>query len=95
MRPSVTAHSLRYNSSMTQALRDIAEEPERPGSQQRPELGAGVLVYHLRFSRDRAGSEPGRVKVPRHFLVYRRQNGLIEVLRVLHDARDLERHVPA
>jgi len=35
------------------------------------------------------------VKKPRHFLVYRRRGEeVIDVVRVLHDARDLERHLP-
>lgn len=86
--------ALRYDALMTQALRDVADDPERPGSQQRPELAEGVLIYHLRFSRDRARSALGIVKQPRHFVVYRRRDRTIDVLRVLHDARDLQRHVP-
>ena len=35
-----------------------------------------------------------RVKEPRHFLLYRRRGKVIEVMRILHDARDLERHLP-
>jgi toxin ParE1/3/4 len=35
------------------------------------------------------------VKATRHFLLYRsREEPLIEVGRVCHDARDLARHVP-
>ena len=35
------------------------------------------------------------VKAPRHFLLYRRrEERVIEVARVCHDARDLVRHVP-
>jgi toxin ParE1/3/4 len=35
------------------------------------------------------------VKAPRHFLLYRRRDeGVIEVARVIHDARDLTRHLP-
>jgi toxin ParE1/3/4 len=79
---------------MKQALRDIAADPERPGSMQRPELSAGARTYHLRFSRGRARAS-GTVKNPRHFLLYRRsEEGIIEVARVLHDARDLDRHLP-
>ena len=85
--------ALRYDALMTQALSDIADDPERPGTQRRPELAQGVRVYHLRFSRDRARSALGVVKHRRHFPVYRRRDRLIEVLRVLHDARDLQRHV--
>jgi plasmid stabilization system protein ParE len=35
------------------------------------------------------------VKEPRHFLLYRRrEDGVIEVARILHDGRDLQRHLP-
>jgi toxin ParE1/3/4 len=86
--------ALRYDALLTEALADIGDDPERPGSQQRPELAKGVLAYHLSFSRDRARSALGVVHRPRHFLIYRRQGHVIEVLRVLHDARDLRRHLP-
>jgi toxin ParE1/3/4 len=35
------------------------------------------------------------VTEPRHFLLYRRrEDGVIEVARILHDGRDLARHLP-
>ena len=35
------------------------------------------------------------VKEPRHFLLYRRrQDGAVEVARILHDNQDLDRHLP-
>ncbi len=85
----------RYRDLLKQALRDIASNPERPGSRGRPELARGVRTYHLFFSRDRVLAGLGVVRKPRHFLVYRRRGeGAIDVIRVLHDARDLERHLP-
>jgi toxin ParE1/3/4 len=84
----------RYRALLKQALRDIAADPERPGSMERPELITGARTYHLRFSRDRARVS-GPVRNPRHFLLYRRNDeGVIEVARGLHDARDLARHLP-
>ena len=87
------AASLRYQSLILQALRDIGEDPKRPRSTERPEImidGAGT--FHLSFSRGRVG-HPG-VKEPRHFLLYRRREDVVEVARLLHDAQDLERLVP-
>jgi len=79
----------RYRGLLKQALRDIAADPERP------DLARGIRTYHLCFSRDRARSDLGIVKRPRHFLVYRRRGeDVIDIVRVLHEARDLERHVP-
>jgi len=90
------AARLRYESLIVAALRDVASQPDRPGSLARPELGAGVRSWHLRLSREhREHSKPdmGIVHRPRHFLVYRLQTGLVVVGRVLHDAMELARHV--
>lgn len=85
--------ALRYDALIKQALKDIGEDPERPGSKERPEIMVeGARVYHLSFSRSRVG-RPG-VKEPRHFLLYRRCGDVIEVARILHDAGDLEGQVP-
>ena len=75
----------RYDELIKQTLRDIAEDPERSGSKEKPELMMeGVRTYHLSFSRRRL-PHPG-VKEPRHFLLYRRRGNVIEVARILHDA---------
>jgi toxin ParE1/3/4 len=87
--------AVRYRDLVKQALRDIVADPERPGSQERPDLARGIRTYHLFFSRERAKAGLGMVKTPRHFLIYRlRDESVIDVVRVLHDARDLERHLP-
>jgi toxin ParE1/3/4 len=84
----------RYRALLKQPLRNISADPERPGSMERPQLSTGARTYHLRFSRDRARAS-GAVRNPRHFLLYRRNDeGVIEVAWVLHDARNLERHLP-
>jgi toxin ParE1/3/4 len=87
--------ALRYRALLKQALRDIEADPERPGSIERTEIMiAGARTYHFSFSRPRVGSA-GVVKAPRHFLLFRRTGlGVVEVSRVLHDASDLERHLP-
>ena len=85
----------RYRELIKQALRDIVADPERPGAVDRKELARGVRTYHLFFSRERARGPSGIVQKPRHFLVYRRRGeNIIDVVRVLHDARDIERHLP-
>lgn len=80
----------RYQQLITAALRDVAQDPLRPGSRLRPELGDGVRTWHLRLSRQATGAAPGRVGRPRHFLVYRDAPPLLLVGRVLHDAMDPE-----
>ena len=88
------AASVSYRALIRLALVDIEADPERPGSKERPEIMIkGARTYHLQFSRSRV-SGPG-VKEPRHFLLYRRRaDGVIEVARVLDEARDLARHLP-
>jgi toxin ParE1/3/4 len=88
------AASLRYSALIRQALIDIEADHERLGSKERPEIMVeGARTYHISLSRTRASG--ARVKEPRHFLLYRRrEDGVIEVARILHDGRDLEHHLP-
>ena len=84
----------RYEALITTALQDLAEDWQRPGSAERLELGRTYRIYHLRHSRMRARTKDGVVRSPRHIVVYRWSAGdVLVVLRVLHDATDLERHV--
>jgi len=82
----------RYGVLIRQALRDVQAEPTRPGAKARPDLAFDAYVYHLSFSRERVPGE--RVKTPRHFLLYRFAGGAVEFARLLHDSRDLARHLP-
>ncbi|MFG6455889.1 type II toxin-antitoxin system RelE/ParE family toxin [Roseateles sp. BYS96W] len=82
----------RYEGLIVAALRDVATQPERPGSLARPELGAGVRSWHLRLSRHHAGSA-ALVRRPRHFVIYRAELDLLVVARVLHDAMELAKHL--
>ena len=88
------AASLRYKALIRQALSDIQADHERPGSKERPEIMIeGARTYHLSLSRTRVSGS--RVTEPRHFLLYRRrEDGVTEVARILHDSRDLARHLP-
>jgi len=62
---------LHYEELLTQAILDLTEDPRRMGVQERPELANGVFTYHLRHSRDRVSRSIGRIRKPRHFLLYR------------------------
>lgn len=87
--------ALRYEALIAQALTDLGSDPDRLGSQTRPDiLVSGARIYHLSLSRNRV---PGpSVREPRHFMIYRKLgNGEIEVARILHDSRDFDRHIPA
>ncbi len=87
------AARLRYESLIVAALRDVATQPDRPGSIERPELGADVRSWHLQLSRGQMGTGAGVVRRPRHFLIYRIEPALLVVGRVLHDAMELARHL--
>ncbi|TCL96495.1 toxin ParE1/3/4 [Rhizobium sp. PP-WC-2G-219] len=91
-----TKARLRYERLIATALRNVAIDPDRLGCIKRLELGQGVRSYHLRHCRDQARHESGIVRRPRHFLLYRPEGaGIIGVGRVLYDAMELERHLPA
>lgn len=81
-----------YDALLKQAMRDLRDDPLRPGSNERPEIGRNMRSYHAALSRKRAAS---KVKAPRHFLLYfLPDEDAVVVSRILHDARDLARHVP-
>ncbi|MDX8459247.1 type II toxin-antitoxin system RelE/ParE family toxin [Mesorhizobium humile] len=84
----------RYERLLIVALRDIVADPQRGGSIARAELGNNIRSYHLRHSRAHARTEHGIVLRPRHFLLYRMTSQVIGIGRVLHDAMELQRHLP-
>lgn len=83
----------RYESLIVAGLRDVAAQPDRSGSIERPELGAGVRSWHLRLSRNHPGTGAVGVRRPRHFLIYRVEFKLLVVGRVLHEAMELAQHL--
>jgi toxin ParE1/3/4 len=84
---------LRYEKLIVAALRDVAEQPDRPGGLERLELGVGVRSWHLRLSCEHVAAGIGYVRTPRHFLIYRCEPKVLVVGRVLHDAMELAQHV--
>jgi toxin ParE1/3/4 len=85
----------RYEALLIRSISDVANQPDRPGSCSRPEIAATARTYHLFHSCQRVTSGVGRVRHPRHFVLYRtRPDGTVEIGRVLHDSMDLSRHLP-
>jgi toxin ParE1/3/4 len=85
--------ALRYAELVVQALRGLEADPDRPAARTLPKLQPGLLLYQLASSRERVTGQ--RAKTPRHFILYRqRADAVLEVLRILHDSRDLARHLP-
>jgi toxin ParE1/3/4 len=75
-----------YATTLALALADLADGPATVGAKSRNELGEGLLVLHVARHR-----RPGR-----HLIVFQVDSGksTVEVLRILHDAMDLARHLP-
>jgi toxin ParE1/3/4 len=89
------AARLRYERLIVTGIRDIAGDPARPGTLEREELGANARTWHLRGSRERARTASGIVKRPRHLLLFRTEaDGMTVIGRILHDAMELDRHLP-
>jgi len=85
----------RYAKLIATAIEQIAENPHRAGSSQRPEIAEHCRTYHLHFSRKAAGQARDRIRRPRHFLLYRvAESNVVEIGRVLHDSMDLQANLP-
>jgi toxin ParE1/3/4 len=84
--------SIRYKELMSQAMRQVAQNPEQHGSRA---FEKGVRLYHLRHLTKQASADGIIVRKPRHFIAYRMtSSGTLEIVRILYDAMDLERHLP-
>lgn len=99
---SLLAHSLaafgtmaqrRYAAPIRAALKDLAADPLRIGSKGLAGSREGIRTDHLQNSRFRVAEFS--VRNPRHVVVYRLAGQDMEdVLRLLHDAMDPDRHLP-
>ena len=82
-----------YAGLIDRAAAMVAESPERPGSRDRHDLGAGVRSFHLELAAGRRGAAS-------HILYYLRgrlsdgSDGLV-IARVLHEGMDPTRHLSA
>jgi toxin ParE1/3/4 len=78
-----TRQAARYGDLLATALARLGQGPDIPGVRRRDDIAANLLTLHVgrrgrHFILFRAGSEPHRT---------------MDVLRLLHDAMDLTRHV--
>ena len=74
-----------YETIILDALAELDTGPAVFGSVARDDLRPGIRSLHV--SRHR---RPGR-----HVIIYRtRHENVIDVIRILHDAMDFERHIP-
>jgi toxin ParE1/3/4 len=74
-----------YRKTLLEAIAALEAGPDILGSIARDEIMPGLRTLHV-ARRSRRG---------RHFIMYRAATGrVIEILRILHDAMDLARHLP-
>jgi toxin ParE1/3/4 len=82
------AAKARYAALIARTLADVAADPLGAGSHARPDLGDGIVARHLTSSAKDSG-----VNDPRHIVFFRIVGVHVDVLRVLHDARDVPQHL--
>ncbi len=77
-----------YAETISAALNDLAAGPAIVGARKRDDILKGIFTLHV--------ARKGRKG--RHFVMFRvgraPNREVIEVLRLLHDAMDLQRHLP-
>ena len=80
------AAAKRYQQLLRTAFLEIAQDIEAPGSKALD----GFRLYHIRHCRKKAPVDGLIVKSPRHFLLYREREGVVEIARILHDQMNIE-----
>lgn len=84
-----------YNALIFATLDAIGSNPNLVGSHDRSDLAAGLRMVHLRTGRDEVSPAVRRIASPRHFVVYRQVDEVVQVVRLLHDAMDISaRRIP-
>lgn len=80
----------RYRRLINAALADLRQDPSRPASS--PVEGTALWLYALRISARRLPAAY-RVNAPPHVIAYRFDDQRVRIVRVLHEAMDLPRHL--
>ena len=83
----------RYEALIEAAFAELRANPSCLGSLDRPDIGPGLRTYHLRHSRSHLNPSGAAVGHPRHLIAYEFDDIRVLVLRVLHDAMDITRHL--
>lgn len=77
----------RYAALLLQAMRDVADDPTRPGTTLDRAIDPTCRFYHIRHSRTRVPNPPGSVNGPRHVLVYEvATDGTVDIIAIVPDA---------
>ena len=84
----------RYETLLEVSILALIRDPLLMGSQARDELNFAIRTYHLRHGRPWAKARGVTVSTPRHFIAYRFDETSVLIVRILHEAMDLARHLP-
>jgi len=81
----------RYTDTIEKAISMVAENPDRPSTRLRPELGEGIRSFHLHLATRRRGGASHVL----YFVAETLPDGTREVviLRILHDRMEPHHHV--
>ena len=82
--------ALLYRSLVLIGIETLAKEPVQRTAKTNKNVRGGAWVYHLRHVRQPG---PSVVQRPRHVIAYVFDAEVITIIRVLHDAMDLPRHL--
>jgi toxin ParE1/3/4 len=82
------AQAVSYAKTLSDSLTCLSEGPAMSGARRREDIARGLFTLHVARKGLRG----------RHFILFRLGRGkdrqIVEVLRILHDAMDLARHIP-
>ncbi|MCB1095904.1 MAG: type II toxin-antitoxin system RelE/ParE family toxin [Verrucomicrobiae bacterium] len=82
----------RYLRLLDVTITKLRSDPERPGIR---DFSGKVQKCHLALWKEEARMSHGVVKSPRHVLFFQiADDGVLEIIRVLHDSMDFEAHLP-
>lgn len=85
--------AVRYGILIQHGIDELRDDPSRHGTKRSNFLNGKYSLYHLSNCNDRAITPTGIVESPRHYIVYRFNANELRVYRILHDSRDLKRHL--
>jgi len=84
----------RYAALIDAGMRNVGDNPEGISTRNRSSIHHGSRSLHRRHVR--TNSSEGKVKNPVHIIYFRPvRPGLIEIIRVLHERMDQNRHLGA
>jgi toxin ParE1/3/4 len=82
----------RYRELLAAAITKLRNDPLPANVRALNDLGVGLRSYHLRHAAPQT-TEAGRVRRPRHFIIFRADAAVLQIVRVLHESMDLPRRL--